>query len=251
MTKKKSIRVFALGLLFLSFLGIFLSRNNFFSKINFGVTKTPTVSKIYSSADWISSAITVDEVAQESDLIVLVQVLSPPKPRIVQNEIPIWDENNEISGSTIVKTIFSDTTVKVIKTYYGESKKVINVMQTGGFDSTISESVIEVIDDPLYKIDEEYILFLVDISNDSIHAPGRNLYRIVNPYGRYIIENNNTHSYGEFFGQDTFAITLSFTELELQIEESIRLMPVLTITPEIIATEAITDTPSEDITPTP
>ncbi|MEN9563744.1 MAG: hypothetical protein RIR73_1988, partial [Chloroflexota bacterium] len=83
------------------------------------------------------------------------------------------------------------------------------------------------------KTGEEYILFLVDISGDPVHAPNRELYRIVNPFGRYSIQGESVHTYGENFGQDTLLTDLNIIELELQIEEAIKSLtiPVEIITP--------------------
>lgn len=75
-------------------------------------------------------------------------------------------------------------------------------------------------EDPLYKVGEEYILFLVDISGDHIHAPDRELYRIVNPFGRYGIDDENVLSYGEPL--QPIELPTNIHELERQIEISIQ-----------------------------
>lgn len=233
MNKKK--KMMAITILFCILSIVLLGGIEMLDNLRVNVTETQTSSKITSYASWVSSAVTINEVAKESDLIVKVRVLGEPKSRTVRNEIPVWNENNEIVSSKIVATIFSDTTVEIIKTYYGISRETIEVAQTGGFDPAVAKNVIELMDDPLYKTGEEYILFLVNISGDPIHAPDRELYRIVNPFGRYSIQGESAHSYGENFGQDTLPTDLSIIELELQIEEAIKSLTI----------------PAETITPTP
>jgi hypothetical protein len=76
---------------------------------------------------------------------------------------------------------FSDTLVQVIDVYKGSAPQQIWIMQTG------NES-IGVVDGPLFARGEDAILFLVDISDDKIHAHDRALYRVVNPNGRYIVQ---------------------------------------------------------------
>lgn len=51
--------------------------------------------------------------------------------------------------------------------------------------------------DPLFTRGGEHILFLKNISDDAIHAGNRQLYRIVNPTGRYDIQGGNvvTHAW--------------------------------------------------------
>jgi hypothetical protein len=189
-------------------------------------TSTPIASRIISRASWVSKAMTVDELMLESDLVVRVRVSKAPVTRILRHELPVWDENNKVVGSTISETLFSDTTFEIIKTYWGKSPSNITVVQTGGFDPAISKSVEEMIDDPLYKVGEEYILFLVDISGDKVQAPDRELYRIVNPFGRYRINGgNNVFSYGQNPKADAPHGILDIRELEAQIEQAIDLTP--------------------------
>lgn len=46
----------------------------------------------------------------------------------------------------------------------------------------------EIAADPLFEVGSEHILFLVDITGDGVHSKGRQLYRVVNPMGRYEIK---------------------------------------------------------------
>jgi len=65
---------------------------------------------------------------------------------------------------------------------------------------TIDNSPVQrlsVKDDPLYVVGEESVLFLVDISDDPIHAQGRTLYRTINPAGRYAVQGIEVHDHSE------------------------------------------------------
>lgn len=188
---------------------------------------TPTISRITSSASWVSTAETVSELALESDLIVRARVSEAPVTRVLRRELSVFDENNNIVGSTIYEALFSDTTFEITKTYWGKPLLSIVVMQTGGFDPA-KNRVEEVIDDPLYKIGEEYVLFLVDISGDRVQAPDRELYVIVHPFGRYEINGESVSSYGQNPTMDTFSAVPNISELEAQIEQAIGLTPAPT-----------------------
>ena len=210
------------------------------------VTITPAVSRITSSASWVSTAETVSELALESDIIVRARVSGAPVTRVLRRELSVFDENNNIVGSTIYEALFSDTTFEITKTYLGEPLLSIVVMQTGGFDPA-KNRVEEVIDDPLYKIGEEYVLFLVDISGDRVQAPDRELYVIVHPFGRYEIKGESVSSFGQNPTMDTFSVAPNISDLESQIEKAISLLSTST---ELLI-ETLTPSPTETTTPTP
>lgn len=177
-----------------------------------------------STVEWASNAATVEELVSEADLIVRVRVVEAPVTRVLRHELSVWDENNKIVGSETFEALFSDTVFEVVKTYLGESPSRIIVMQTGGYDPTVSKGIEEAADDPLYKVGEGYILFLVNVSGDHIHAPDRELYRIVNPYGRYGIDGETVFSYGQNSGSDAAFVTLAIKDLEMQIEQAVDLL---------------------------
>jgi hypothetical protein len=184
-----------------------------------GVTITPTASRIMSGADWVSNAVTANELVLESDIIVRVRVTKAPVARILTHKLPVWDENNNIVGSTLSEILFSDTAFEIIKTYLGNPPLNITVMQTGGYNQKLNR-IEEVMDDPLYKVGEEYVLFLVDISGDHVHAPDRELYRTVNPSGRYGINGESVFSYGE--NLQSVQLPTMLSDLESQIEQSVQ-----------------------------
>jgi hypothetical protein len=172
-----------------------------------------------SVARWVSDAATVHQLMKEVDLAAKVRVIHGPTTRVVQSELPIVDEpGTEIIGTKMDEMAFSDTDFEVLEVYFGKPKEKISVMQTGGVDPKNPDLRSEMRDDPLYKIGEEYVLFLVDISGDPIQAPDREIYRIVNPYGRYKIEGEHVVSYGE--NHEDAALPKSLDELISQIKEA-------------------------------
>lgn len=173
-----------------------------------------------SVASWVSDAVTVSQLKKEADLVVKVRVINAPTTRIVRSELPMVDEQGtEIIGTKIIDEMaFSDTEFEVLEVYFGKPLEKILVMQTGGMDPKNPDLRSEMRDDPLYNIGEEYVLFLVDISGDPVQAPDRELYRIVNPYGRYKIEGQNVNSYGE--KKEGVEVPMTLDELLTQIEET-------------------------------
>lgn len=218
MNKKRIIFIILIIGLLLSF--VLFTRNDRFQVLSIA-TNTPIVSRNISNASWVSNAKTVDELILEADLVVRARVSNNPITRVVRHELSVLDENNVIVGTTISETLFSDTVFEVIKIYRGIPRKTISVMQTGGFDPTVSNAIEEVMDDPFYKIGEEYILFLVDISGDSVQAPNSELYRIVNPFGRYKIDNETVATFGEYTSDASFDTISNITDLETQIQQAI------------------------------
>lgn len=174
-----------------------------------------------SSADWVSKATTIKELVAEADLIVWGRVVEAPVTRILRNEAPISDANGNITGSMINEALFSDTVFEVLKVYSGKAPAKILVMQTGGFNAATGIRD-EMMDDPLYEIGKEYILFLVDISEDPIQSAGRQLYRTINPAGRYGIGDGKAHAYGAYGAYiDDVLPSPKIVDLEAQIREAV------------------------------
>jgi hypothetical protein len=133
----------------------------------------------------------------EADLVVRARVSEAPVTRVLRNELPVMDESGKLTRYQTDEMLFSDTVFDILEVFSGEAPSKLTVMQTGGTSRGKPRSSIEVRDDPLYHLGEEYVLFLVDISGDPVQAPGRVLYRTVNPFGRYRIEGERVLSYGE------------------------------------------------------
>jgi hypothetical protein len=215
-------KVFAIGTLMIIAIAMiwmvpwFLERGNIFSIRE--VTPQSKGTKNVSVASWVSQAITVDQLMAEADLVVKARVSEAPKTRVVRHKFPIMDEKGTEIGSKVDELAFSDTVFEVTETYSGKSAAKITVMQTGGSLPESPNSKSEMSDDPLYNVGEEYILFLVDISGDPVQAPGGGeLYRIVNPSGRYRIDGKNVSSYAE--NVDSVQLPATLGELEAQIKK--------------------------------
>jgi hypothetical protein len=168
-----------------------------------------------SSASWESTARTVAEVASESDLIIYGRVAEAPVTRIVTHDLPVYEGLTQVATESS-STAFADTLFEVVKVYRGNAPDQLLVMQTGGILN--SGDVKQFSDDPLYKVGEEYILFLVDISGDEIHAPDRELYRIVSPAGRFLISGNTATTFAEEYMNQQ--LPKNTDELERQITEA-------------------------------
>jgi hypothetical protein len=170
------------------------------------------------TAIWASSASSVAEVLAEANLVVRVKVIGDPEPRIVSFSGPMLAEDGSVIGEGTDTMTFSDTQMEVLEVYKGITKEIITVMQTGSISPGASDSERQgssIEGDPIFEKGEEFVLFLVDISDDSIHAQGRNLYRIVNPAGRYTIQGSQVYSEAEYLAAD---YPLSLDELIKQIE---------------------------------
>ena len=175
------------------------------------------------TAMWVSQAVNVDEVSKEANLIVRVRVVKSPEPRIIRETLPQVEVVNGVTrvvGEEVSEAVFSDTMFEVIETYAGKSDPQIMVVQTGGPNPQNPENITQMMDDPLYQLGEEYVLFLVDISGDSVQAPDRTLYRIVSPSGRYKIENDTVQSYAEKTHDSAARIPTTLVDLVAQISSS-------------------------------
>ncbi|WKZ36958.1 MAG: hypothetical protein QY332_03345 [Anaerolineales bacterium] len=222
---KLKISVSLIGALVITVFWLGQGNNEKFSALPTETNPANLPSNDYSVATWVSNAMSVDQVVLESDLVVKARVSEAPVSRVVRAELPVWDENGNIVGSAIDEMVFSDTVFEVLDTYIGKSSLEIVVMQTGGFEPSISTGVMQMADDPLYNLGEEYILFLNDISGDRVHARDRMLYITVNPFGRYRIDGENVFSYGQNLishGQFSQLVQLpvNIIELEAQIKQA-------------------------------
>jgi hypothetical protein len=181
--------------------------------------KTGAESSVASTAHLESEAVTIEELVQASDRVIRARVVKAPVTRVVRMELPVSDENGKAVDTTIIQVLFSDTVFQVLETYVGEPSKIITVTQSGGFNPAVSKGVEEQANDPLYEVGEEYVLFLIDISADQIGAPDRELYRVINPFGRYGVNGKSVFSYGQ--NLKTFESPTKFNDLEAQIENAI------------------------------
>ena len=139
-------------------------------------------------ASWVSPAESISEQAREADLMVRVQVVDRSEPRHLWHPIPTGMSRVNGRGTFA----FTDTQVEVLEVYHGDAQvgDRLWVLQTGGDLITREGKVsrLELAEDPLYEMGDEMVLFLVNISGDPVHAADRELYRTVNPAGRYQVD---------------------------------------------------------------
>jgi len=140
-------------------------------------------------------AVTVREQTQRADLIVRARIVSLDN-RILTETLPVYAEDAvTILEKREVSTPFTDVSLEILETFKGDSAPFITALQTGG---TLRKGRLgraqhfEIAADPLFQEGSEHILFLVDITGDGVHSTGRQLYRVVNPMGRYELEPDGT-----------------------------------------------------------
>lgn len=167
---------------------------------------------------WVSPAASVPELVAEADLVLRARVLKAPVLRVEAFPGPVVAEDGTVIGEKTDTVAFSDTEMEVIEVYKGAAEKTVMVMQTGGTGEAIAgQRQFALEGDPLYTPNEEVILFLVDISEDAVHAQGRMLYRVVNPAGRYTLQGAQVLNYAE--AAPTLPKTVE--ELVAQIREAV------------------------------
>ncbi len=170
-----------------------------------------------SPATWASYASSVAQVLAEADLVVRARVVAGPEPRVVSFPMPILAADGSVAGEFVDKVLFSDTEMEVLETFVGSPEERITVMQTGGVYADGSEHWLD--GDPLYDAGEEAVLFLAHLSPDSVHAQGRTLlFRVVNPTGRYTIQDTRALTYAE---SPSSSIPTTYDELVRQIRDAL------------------------------
>ena len=143
----------------------------------------------------VEDAKTVREQALRADLIVRV-VVDSTENRVLSAKLPMYAEDAQtIIGYRESRTPFTDSTMEGLETFKGDSESMITVLQTGGkLDNgpTARSQAFAMFGDPIFKVGDEHILFLVDISGDGVHSVDRQLYRAVNTWGRYEIRGDGS-----------------------------------------------------------
>ncbi len=179
----------------------------------------PAIQHETAHASWVSEASTVAEQIQEADLVVRVQAVDRGETRYLWSPTPDGVERKD-GRSTFA---FTDTQVEVLDVYMGDAEvgDRLSILQTGGDLVTKSGELsrFELADDPIYQLGGEMLLFLVDISADPVHAKGRELFRTVNPAGRYELEGELASQ--KAFGPNQKAVATDLENLEAQIAKAV------------------------------
>jgi hypothetical protein len=181
--------------------------------------------------NWVSAAVSIAELAQEADVIVRVRVTQAGVNRVVEQTLPVYtsagegelvqpvtsDEELSSSDKTMVmSTPFTDFEVEVVEIFKGKAEATLTIMQNGG---ELNGQRYAMVGEPLLQVNGEYVLFLVDMSGDEVHAPGRALYRVVNPAGQYLVQGEQVSTAAENETEAVLPTTL--TELQAEIKEAL------------------------------
>jgi hypothetical protein len=194
-------------------------------------------------ANWASSAVTVAEQTAEADLVAHVRVDKVHPSRKLEQVLQ--PDSRGTGGAPIVDVMpFTDTEMQVLKVYKGSVKPSITVMQTGGAVPATDRHAavnLEVEGNPLFVEGSEHILFLKDISGDRVHGKDREIYRIVNPAGRYTVQGNDVASMREVVEQTTNAESEQTIPGALPTADSLLQPTEELITPDITSSDAISE----------
>ena len=147
---------------------------------------------------WASAARTVAEEAAEANVIAHVRVSSVSPTRAVVKPLP--PDGSEFGRPTVDVVPFTESTMQVLEVYKGTVGEQIIVSQTGGrlaATSAYPSMSVELTGDPLFVQGSEHILFLVGPTEI---GGQQQVFRPVNPAGRYEIRGSKVSSPADFFG---------------------------------------------------
>ena len=171
------------------------------------------------SVQWNSSAHLVAEQVAEGDAIVRVKVDKAHPSRALVIPLPPGTRREELKADVIP---FTDSGVRVEDVYKGSVTKgaIMTIMQTGGMQTAMDQyraQDVTLADDPLLVKEGDHILFLKSITGDPLHAPNQNLYRVVNPAGRYDVHGETLVTHTHFRPE---LLPSKLSDLVDQIEEA-------------------------------
>jgi hypothetical protein len=186
--------------------------------------------------------ISVDDVIKMSEIIVIGEVKATHPSLWMNSKDDI--ENASPEDITNARGLFTDSVIDIQQVLKGDIKTpVVRVRSFVGQ----TENVVWTSDtEPSYTVGKTYILFLVkDFGPTASINPGD--YIAVGAYqGVYeIIGNKAVSRRDEWLLEDLLAY------IQKVLSEPVEAPATSTGIPETITNETITDTPSEDITPTP
>jgi len=130
---------------------------------------------IVASAKWIKDFKSLREMTTDSDLVVVGVVTDIGPSRLIGDSPEAADA--AINAGAIPGLLVTDYQYKIEQVLKGKASvgDIITLTQTGGFWNGLTQYIQ---DDPLYELDERTILFLQDISGDSVLAPNEQKYTI-------------------------------------------------------------------------
>jgi hypothetical protein len=119
----------------------------------------------------------LQEMAADSDLVVVGTVIGAQPSKLIRDSLPPEIQENIEKAGGVPGVIVTDYLFRVEKVLKGQVPKgeTIVIVQTGGTYNGVTEYIE---DDPLFAIQERAVLFLNDISGDSILTPNERKYTI-------------------------------------------------------------------------
>ncbi|MDY7092172.1 MAG: hypothetical protein SX243_04285 [Acidobacteriota bacterium] len=174
---------------------------------------------VHSPAIWNSDALTPAELVDEADIVVRAQVLEQtdtflytPQPY----QSPEAAARLTSQGYQVPQLPFTASLIEVLEVYSGDVSvgDRIKVGQTAGF---IDGQKAELLDDPLYEIGTEHVLFLRDVSSEKNNSG----FATVNPAGRYRVLGDQLEIQTSFFEVDPTAAPLDLPSLEAAIRAAV------------------------------
>ncbi len=230
--KTKYISILAFGVLLT---GLLIFSSSFYDQKEVGENENEHIG---AEALWASSSKTPFDLAKEVDLIVQVRAVSINPTRLIVNEFPVSAKPSDDLSEKVVPSgeverhvlPFTDTNFEIAKVYSGDKTPgdIITIVQTGGMRPSAndqSRQLFEISGDPLYKVGEEYILFLKDASGDQVHSPDRELFIVMTPHARYRLKSDGSvfnygtldHAHDQNEALEEIA-SLKLADLENQIQ---------------------------------
>lgn len=150
------------------------------------------------AVSWVSAARTVAEVTAEADAVVRVRVSNVSPTRAVVKPLP--EDGRRFGRPTVDVVPFTESTMQVLEVYKGAVGDQLVVSQTGGrLPATDAYPSLNVVlpGNPLFVPGSEHILFLVGPTEI---GGQQQVFRPVNPAGRYEIRGAKASSPADFFG---------------------------------------------------
>lgn len=170
------------------------------------------------SPDWAYSAVDVNELTAEADVIIRGVVLAVhPTRAFTRPLVP----GTRSPAYKVDVTPYTDSSLKVLHVYKGTVGAQITVTQWGGTLAATDQYPASdgfPYNDPRYTEKGEYILFLKLWPASEPGAPGHDTYMTVNPNGRYEIRGSVV-CVRPYLGKEGYTYPYTLTDLLARIEQ--------------------------------